>query len=269
MTSTLCLLTTEDLTQLANALRSGRLAPPFTSLLLRRYLPENLAGRVAIELQQRISDGMEPQHLATNMETLSDDRRQRPVAEDLIELVWTGPEAPGIVNRDTGVVVREMFQSAKESVMVAGYAIYHGQLLFKELAERMDLMPELHVQMFLDIQRRLHDESSSSQIVRAFAQRFAEKEWPGRRLPKLYYDPRSLETDHATRASLHAKCVVVDKTKAFVTSANFTEAAQKRNIEVGVLIRSRRFAEQLAEHFEVLAAQGALLPVPHEGKNSW
>src|SRR5262249_37655538 len=159
-----------------------------------------LAGRIAVELQQRLSDGMEVQHLATCLEILSQDRRQRPVADDLIELVWTGPEAPGIVNRDTSVVVREMFQSARESVIVAGYAIYHGQLLFKELTDRMEQIPELHVQMFLDIQRPLHDGSSPSELVRAFAERFVRNEWPGKRLPKLYYDPRSLEIDYAARA---------------------------------------------------------------------
>lgn len=262
MTSTLCLLTTEDLTQLANALRSGRLAPPFTSLHLRRYLPENLAGRVAAELQQRVIDGMEPQHLALCLEAILDDRRQRPAAEDLIELVWTGPETPGIVNRDTGVVVRELFQNARESVIVAGYAVYNGQILFKDLAERMELMPELHVQMFLDIQRPLHNESSSSELVRAFAWRFVEKEWPGKRLPKLYYDPRSLEIDYGKRASLHAKCIVIDKAQAFVSSANFTEAAQTKNIEAGVLLRSPSFACRLADHFQTLAEHGTLHPVP-------
>jgi phosphatidylserine/phosphatidylglycerophosphate/cardiolipin synthase-like enzyme len=262
MTSTLSRLTTDDLAQLANALRSRRLAPPFTSLQLRRYVAENLAGPVAIELQQRISDGVEVQHLALCLETLLDDRRQRPVAEDLIELVWTGPEAPGIVNRDTGVVVREMFQSARESVIVAGYAIYNGQMLFKELAARMALVPELQVRMFLDIQRPLHDTSSASELVRAFAQRFLKNEWPGSVLPKLYYDPRSLEMDFARRASLHAKCIVVDKVQAFVSSANFTEAAQTKNIEAGVLLRSASFASRLAEHFETLAAHGLLSPVP-------
>ena len=52
------------------------------------------------------------------------------------------------------------------------------------------------------------------------------------------------------RASLHAKCVVVDKELAFVSSANFTEAAQTKNIEVGVTLRSAAFAKRLAEHFE-------------------
>jgi phosphatidylserine/phosphatidylglycerophosphate/cardiolipin synthase-like enzyme len=53
----------------------------------------------------------------------------------------------------------------------------------------------------------------------------------------------------------------VDRQVAFVSSANFTEAAQVRNIEVGVLLRSGKFAIQLAKHFEVLAAQGILLPL--------
>src|SRR5262249_15726271 len=135
MTSTLCLLTTEDLQQLAAALRSGRVVPPINSLLLRRYIPDSLADRVAEELRQRIEQGFQPGHLADRFDILSQDRRQRPTAEDLIDLVWTGPEAGGIVNRDTAVVVREMFQSAREAVLVAGYAVYQGHVVFKTLAE--------------------------------------------------------------------------------------------------------------------------------------
>ncbi len=194
MTSPLCLLTAESLTQLAGALRSGRIAPPFTTLLLRRYVPESLASGVAAELQDRAAGGMEARHLAHCLDLVCQDRRQRPVAEDLIDLVWTGPEAPGIVNRDTSVVVREMFQAARESVLVAGYAVYQGQVVFQELAARMDEVPGLQVQMFLDVQRPPHDNSRQSELVRAFAERFVEQQWPGERIPKLYYDPRSLET---------------------------------------------------------------------------
>jgi phosphatidylserine/phosphatidylglycerophosphate/cardiolipin synthase-like enzyme len=266
MTSPLCLLSSENLAQLAGALRSGRLAPPFTPLLLRRYVSKDLAVGIAAELQQRIGGAAEARHLADCLDLLGQDRGQRPVAEDLIDLVWTGPEAPGIVNRDTSVVVREMFQAARESVLVAGYAVYQGQSVFRELAERMDEVPGLRVQMFLDVRRPPNDPTSSSELVRAFADRFLQKEWPGDRLPKLYYDPRSLVADHASRASLHAKCVVVDKEQAFVTSANFTEAAQTKNIEVGVYLRSSPFASRLAEHFETLAALHILQPIPIGGR---
>ena len=47
-----------------------------------------------------------------------------------------------------------------------------------------------------------------------------------------------------------------------MSSANFTEAAQVRNIEVGVLVHSRLLASRLADHFEGLVAAGLLKPVP-------
>jgi phosphatidylserine/phosphatidylglycerophosphate/cardiolipin synthase-like enzyme len=83
--------------------------------------------------------------------------------------------------------------------------------------------------------------------------RFRTQEWPGECLPELYSDPRSLDQEAVKRSSLHAKCIVVDRQVALVTSANFTEAAQTRNIELGALIRCPRFAARLAGHFEVLA----------------
>lgn len=81
---------------------------------------------------------------------------------------------------------------------------------------------------------------------------------PGFPLPEVYHDPRSLATEATKRSSLHAKCVIVDRRVAFVTSANFTEAAQERNIEAGVVVRSPRFAARLADHFGALADAGLL-----------
>jgi phosphatidylserine/phosphatidylglycerophosphate/cardiolipin synthase-like enzyme len=89
-------------------------------------------------------------------------------------------------------------------------------------------------------------------------QQAPEQEWPGGRLPELYYDPRSLDMEAIKRSSLHAKCIVADRRVAFVTSANFTEAAQTRNIEVGALIRDAAFAAQLAGHFDALVEAACL-----------
>ena len=91
---------------------------------------------------------------------------------------------------------------------------------------------------------------------------------PGVRLPDVFYDPRSLETDAVKRASLHAKCIVVDRRRAFVSSANFTEAAQQRNLEVGVLVPSERFAATLADHFETLASAGLVKPLQFTGASA-
>jgi phosphatidylserine/phosphatidylglycerophosphate/cardiolipin synthase-like enzyme len=114
------------------------------------------------------------------------------------------------------------------------------------------------VRMFLNVQRRHWDTSKDSELVREFSHRFKTVEWPGDRLPEVYFDPRSLEMDNSKRASMHAKCIVIDRKLAFVSSANFTEAAQIRNIEVGALIRSERFATRLTEHFGVGGRRGSI-----------
>jgi len=161
MLSSLHRLSTEDLRQLAGALRSGWVAPPFSSLTLRNSVPEAMAGSVATDLQTATEAGLSPSQMAEVVQLIVSDREQRASAEGLIDLVWTGPDMPGIVNRDTRVVVREMFRGARQSVLLAGYAVYQGQVIFKALAERMDQNPQLRVQMFfVDNNPRGHHSSS-------------------------------------------------------------------------------------------------------------
>lgn len=250
------LLTDADLSSLADALRSGRLHAPFAAVSVQRYCARAQADEVAGGLQHLHEDGMKPQHLALLAETIVRTRKRVPA--DLVDLVWTGPETLGVSNRDTGVVVRDLFGSADHEVLVAGFAVYQGRSVFKRLAERMEERPGLRVRLFLEVQRPLGDTSLPEEVLRRFAHRFRTLEWPGEKVPEVYYDPRSLDPDAVKRSSLHAKCIVVDRREALVTSANFTEAAQLRNIEVGALIRSAEFANQLVGHFEALADVGLL-----------
>jgi phosphatidylserine/phosphatidylglycerophosphate/cardiolipin synthase-like enzyme len=88
--------------------------------------------------------------------------------------------------------------------------------------------------------------------------------WPGERQPELYYDPRSLLTKDETkeRASMHAKCIVVDGNEVLVTSANFTQAAQARNVEVGLrLRRDEGIARRIVGQFERLVELGRLVAI--------
>jgi phosphatidylserine/phosphatidylglycerophosphate/cardiolipin synthase-like enzyme len=100
-------------------------------------------------------------------------------------------------------------------------------------------------------------------VVKRFADRFWTKDWPGERRPTVVYDPRSLEPAGA-EGVLHAKALVVDDEVAFVTSANLTEAAFDRNLELGVLSRDRTLAAGLARHFRILIDQQRLLALPCE-----
>lgn len=253
-------LSDADLETLQRALTSGRLAPPFTELGLRRFTPEQHASQLAAWFE---SSGMNSGQLIQLIDVIIQTRRQERQSR-LVELVWTGPETLGIANRDTGVVVRDLFMSAKHEVIVAGFAVYQGRDIFEALAERMELNPSLHVSFFLDVKRPSNDSSPPDQILVRFLEQFRSREWPGERLPKMYYDPRSLAEDGSKKSSLHAKCVVVDRRISLVTSANFTEAAQMRNIEVGALIHSAHFGESLVSHFHALVSARLLLPIEIE-----
>lgn len=113
--------------------------------------------------------------------------------------------------------------------------------------------------MFLNVRRGPGDSSRDDELVAAFGQRFRMQHWPaGHPLPEVYFDPRSLAIDVESRAVLHAKCVVIDRRIAFVSSANFTESAQERNIEVGVLVRSQSVAERLSNYFTAMTRTGIL-----------
>ena len=252
-------LGSSDLHQLAAALRSHRLGAPFNSVGIGRLVPRAASQDIASELQGLCDQGFSAEQLASVLDLVVKDREQQAKRSPIIDLVTTGPEAPGVVNRDTSVVVRELFANAEDSVLVAGYAVYQGRHVFRALADRMAQRPDLRVRMFLDIQRGPGDTSAPAEIVRRFAERFKTQQWPtGGPLPEVFYDPRSLVSDDGKRACLHAKCVVVDGGAVFVSSANFTEAAQERNIEVGLLVRSRRLGEQIVAHFNALVGEGLL-----------
>jgi len=252
-------LTPETRRGLMLALDAGRLAPPYTALALRRYVGTHLAEPVAAELQRLAGLGMAAAHVREVLAALEGQERA-PEAT----LVWSGPEEGGTASRDTSVVVRELFAGAQRSVLVAGFAVYQGKSVFKVLAERMDSAPALSVTMFLNVERGQQDTSSAAEILKGFAERFQTREWPGRRLPAVYHDPRALEPIERgrKRSSLHAKCVLVDDQRALVTSANFTEAAQERNIEAGVLVESPSFTAALRSQFDGLVVAGGLTRVP-------
>src|SRR2546430_135006 len=123
-------LSTPDLEGLAAALRGGRLMPPFSTLAVQRFVSPQFAAELTNELQALVDRGDDPEQIALACELVAHDRRSRQTLDDAVDLVTTGRNVPGVTNRDTAVVVRELFSNAEESVLVAGYAVYQGQRVF-------------------------------------------------------------------------------------------------------------------------------------------
>lgn len=177
------------------------------------------------------------------------------------DLVWSGPEVAGLHARDTRRVYEELLRHARASVWMSTYVYFDGRRAFADLAERMDAVTGLQVVLMLNIQRARGDTTASDHLVRRFADRFWGTDWPGQSKPAVYYDPRSLDADGPTGA-LHAKALVVDDAAVFITSANLTEAALDRNIELGLLVRDPTLAKTTTSHFQALIDRDLLSPLP-------
>jgi phosphatidylserine/phosphatidylglycerophosphate/cardiolipin synthase-like enzyme len=177
------------------------------------------------------------------------------------DLVWSGPEVPGLHARDTRRVYEELLGSAERSILASTYAFFDGPKAFEVLARRMEATPVLRVTLLLNIQRKRGDTTASEQLVRRFADHFWKTDWPGSARPSVFYDPRALEPE-GPDGVLHAKAVVADDEAVFITSANLTEAALDRNIELGVLIRDRAFALAVGGYFRSLIDRDLLKPLP-------
>ena len=246
-------LTPTELNALAASLRTGRVTFPCSPQNLQHVLGVTDAELISKKLDDLASLGMSGQAVCACLELIAGAIISRPRLEDLVDLVTTGPETGGVANRDTSVVVSDLFRNAQRSVLVAGYAIYQGQSVFQSLAARMELHPGLLVRMFLDVPRMYRDTSSASARIARFVHTFKTSQWPnGAPMPHVYCCEQIMEPLVGKPGSLHAKCIVVDNEQIFVSSANFTEAGQNRNIEVGLLVRSGIVSERLSRFFEAL-----------------
>lgn len=182
------------------------------------------------------------------------DRSHRPAPE--LELVWTGPEGAGSASRDTAVLLARLLGSARESVLIAGYAFDNGADVLRPLSEVM-AGQGVSARVVLNIPRLPPGRSSVEDHVREAAAEFIRVNWPfDSDAPDLLYDPRTVSEDSVV--SMHAKCVVVDAESTLITSANFTERGQRRNIECGVLLSDRGFAGLMLRQWESLIGQGLL-----------
>ena len=248
-------LSSNALRTLAGLLRDGPLSKGVSQTVLSQSLANNAASVNAC-LENMIKQGMLPKHIALVIDAIVDARERSSNPQLLFDLVLSGPEIPGIPTADTYATFQNLVESAQTEIVMVGYAVHNGKRLFRRLAERMDESPSLQVILCLDIARKQTDTSLVSEIVRRFAFDFANKHWPGKRKPEIFYDSRALAQLWEERASLHAKCVIVDRCSALVTSANFTEAAQHKNIEAGVLIRHEPFVTRLSNYFEAMRNSG-------------
>ena len=243
--------------RLSTALESGLLSLPCSEMAVRSTVGGTHWEPILDVLREWDRMGVSSEAGVAWLRSLERTAERTPMPD----FVWTGPEVVGLHARDTRRVYGELLSSAKRSIWASTYAFFDGRRAFATLAERMDSTPGLQVTLLLNINRGPGDTSTAASLVHRFAERFWTEEWPGKAHPRVYYDPRSVEIG-GPGAVLHAKAVVADEESVFITSANLTEAAMDRNIELGLLVRDRTLAATTLMHFRTLIEKNLLRSLP-------
>lgn len=240
-----------DLDLVAQALEDGRLplhAPPIAAVQ-RLGITEVAALRAFLAA----SPSSDPSAVAWCLRRLASERRSwMDRHARSAQIVWSGQREAHTL-RDTRAVLDELCSRAERHVLLATYVVYDGLRSLAPLARRMRALPSLRVDFYVDLRSARDLAERDEDTAAAWLRTFRAAHWPDDlRLPAFWYSP----------TTLHAKCVVVDGRWVFVTSANFTEAAQARNIEVGVLLDHPALAQSLGAQFQALQESGGVLRMP-------
>lgn len=260
-------VTEQDLLALVGALDRGDLRAPMSATSLQ----SNGFGHLVEPLAPHL--GLGPDGLRAIVDVVLAERRHRRAPR--LTLVWTGDD-PGVSHsRHTRVILPELFARAREHVLVAGYAIDHGAELFSslhrvmaehgvtadffvdvgQLEARLRQAAKSAGQSFSRISAPIEAAAGSAGRGRAVVGLFHRLMWPfGEPRPVVYFDPRTAEKQ--SPVSMHAKCVVIDHEYTLITSANFTDRGQTRNVEAGVAIEDRAFAASLERQWSNLVDAG-------------
>ena len=163
---------------------------------------------------------------------------KRIAASASVDVVITGPDSPGAPVRLTSEVVRQMIDGAQQRVMLVSYAAYHMPTIIDALDRAA--ARGVRVDLILESPEFLEGGGGAA----AYA-RYRTYRWP-------------IEQREPADARLHAKAVIVDDRDVLLTSANMTNAAYDKNIELGVLCRGGTTAQRVQRHFDSLISRGVL-----------
>ena len=167
-------------------------------------------------------------------------------ARESVELVWSGPDTHHVPVRRSEQVYIELIESAKESLFIGSYVWVKIPNI--EAAIRKAIEDGVDVRILLESCDK-DDGTHFQDTVRQVAKKLIGATvyvWP---LAKR-------DSGGGGFPSMHAKCVVADGERAFLTSANLTSAAMDKNIETGVLANGGDVPNMLSRQLLNMITQG-------------
>jgi cardiolipin synthase len=213
---------------------------------------------LAAEVVRKASGNMSWEALSRVLE-VTHGAYQRWQTDHHVELLWAGPSpANPIPARRIDQALYDMITGAKREIMLVTFAATKIERLTSELLKAASR--GVKIQLILEFA-----ESSEGQLsydaINAFPEGLIAAS-------EIYFWPvEKRERNKAGRpGKLHAKLAIVDDV-ALVSSANLTDDAFNRNMELGVMVHDLAFRLNALNHIRHLIAAGILEPTTKIGSH--
>lgn len=164
--------------------------------------------------------------------------------ESALDLVWTGPVPVAGKMRKTRAVLQSLIDCAEQNLWLICFAAYKIPLIVNALEAAIDRGVILRI---IHEDPDVSDNKVKFSAMSTLGKRVAEA-------AELYVWPldQRQSTENGDTGTLHAKAVLADDKRLFVSSANLTSHALDINMELGVLIRGGQRPKWMAEHIQWL-----------------
>jgi cardiolipin synthase len=169
------------------------------------------------------------------------------------EFIWSGPANGRFPVRRIDQVLYDLIAKAKHRIFLVTFAAYK----IDHLCEHLGNAIARNVQVTLLLESEAASEGQlSADAMRAFST------LPLKMVKILYWPLEKRERNQAARpGKLHAKSAIIDEV-ALIGSANLTDDAFNRNMELGVCMKDPVKVAQLLSHFEEMEKWGTLKVLP-------
>lgn len=154
------------------------------------------------------------------------------------ELILTAPNSFKLKVKKTRTAINELITSAQKSIILTGYSIsdYFTEMLDVILDKSKK---GIYVSLYInDVEK--HKIQLDKLLLYA-----------GKYIKIYNYN----KNNDDKMAALHAKLIIVDNYKSFISSANLSYHGMEGNIEMGILLESEKKARDIEEIFKVLRVQ--------------
>ena len=167
----------------------------------------------------------------------------------MIDIVWSGPANGTFPIRRIDQVLYDLLSKAEQRVFLVTFSAHRVPLLCEHLSKAIDR--GVAVTLLLE-----SEQASAGQLSFDAANAFKDVCLDKVRL--LHWPIENRERNQAGKpGKLHVKCAVIDHS-AIIGSANLTDDAFNRNMEMGTIIKDPGVVAGICEHFRTLEQNGML-----------